>query len=147
VEKALAGSAGGSGGWFGVGRRLWLVDQRAVEDGRLDHFEFPGVVLRLDVDPQLGVVVLLPANEGLGRFLGEVAVHDFPALFPTVDCVVVEFAQNVPLIIGIELQKIAFVSGLGHLVSSSCSSSSRSTQYSSGLNHLLSSRQTTRPSA
>ncbi|MNN87799.1 hypothetical protein D3C81_2054020 [compost metagenome] len=58
--------------------------------------------------------MLLTADECFGRFLGEVAVHDFPALVPASDRVVVEFAQNFPLVISIKLQKIALVSGLNH---------------------------------
>lgn len=53
--------------------------------------------------------MLLAADECLRRFLGEVAVHDFTALVPSSDGMVVEFAQELPLIVSIQFKEIALI--------------------------------------
>lgn len=74
----------------------------------LDGFELPGVILGFHVDAHLAVVVLLAADECLGRVFGEVTVHYLPALVPASDGVIVKLSEQLPLIVDAELQEVAF---------------------------------------
>ncbi|MNF00137.1 hypothetical protein D3C80_1989200 [compost metagenome] len=50
----------------------------------------------------------LAPDECLGGILGEMAIHDLPAMVPAGDGVVVEFAKDVPLVIFVEIEEAAF---------------------------------------